>query len=85
LHNNYSAVNFPISDYRQNAIALTHSYDFSASYCTKIANDMLYLAIVKLRLDDTTSLCQVSCTSVVLLAAEFVRQIQASLKMACHN
>jgi len=85
LSNNYSVVNLSISDYQAKTFTLTHFHDFSVSYCTKIANDMLYLAIVKLRLDDTTSLCQVSCTSVVLLAAEFVRQIQTSLKMACHN
>jgi len=85
LSNNYSVVNLSISDCRAKTFSLTRFHDFSVGYCTKIANDMLYLAIVKLRLDDTTSLRQLSCTSVVLLAAEFVRQIQTSLKMACHN
>jgi len=56
LSNNYSVVNLSISDYRTKTFTLTHSHDFSVSYCTKIANDMLYLAIVEFRLDETTSL-----------------------------
>jgi len=84
LHNNYSVVNLSIFDYSEKAITLTHSHDFSAGYCLKIANYMLYLAIVNFWLDGRTLLCQFSCTPAVQITAEFVRQIQTSLKMACH-